>query len=120
MGVQITTGGNPTLRRNRIHDEKVAGVFVYKNGQGTLEDNEIFANVNVGVQITTGGNPTLRRNQVSKNHMAIVVLEGGQGVIEDNDLRGNVLGAWLITQDCKKNVKLSGNRRFSALGGDEP
>jgi parallel beta-helix repeat protein len=38
-----------------------------KKLQGTLEDNEIFANAFRSVEINTGGNPTLRKNRISKN-----------------------------------------------------
>jgi parallel beta-helix repeat protein len=40
--VYIDTGGNPTLRRNRIHDAKSNGVQITDNGQGILEENDIF------------------------------------------------------------------------------
>jgi F-box protein 11 len=63
-GVEIKTGGNPMLRRNRIHDGKQSGVYVHENGVGTLEDNEIFGNAMAGVYIKTGSNPTLRRNRI--------------------------------------------------------
>ena len=63
-GVEIKTGGNPTLCRNNIHDGKQVGVFVQENGLGTLEDNEITANTLSGVEIKTGGNPTLWRNNI--------------------------------------------------------
>jgi len=43
-GVSIKTGGDPTLRRNQIHDNKGGGVHVHDNGLGTLEDNDITGN----------------------------------------------------------------------------
>ena len=58
------TGGNPTLRRNTIHDGKADGVYVFDDGLGILEDNDITANALAGVAIRTGGNPTLRRNTI--------------------------------------------------------
>jgi F-box protein 11 len=104
--VEIREGSNPTVRRNRIHDGKVGGVLVHTNGQGILEDNDIFANAGAGVEIKKGGNPTLRRNRISKNGVqAIRVHRGGQGVFEDNDLRGNDKGAWDISPDCEDKVK---------------
>ena len=57
-------GSNPTLRRNRIHEGENGGVFVQENGQGTLEDNDIFSNAPAGVAFRRGGNPTLRRNRI--------------------------------------------------------
>jgi F-box protein 11 len=89
--VAIHGGADPRLRRNRIYDSKgECGVYVYENGQGVLEDNEIFGNI-VGVMITTGGNPTLRRNRIydSKGESGVYVYENGQGVLEDNEIFGN-------------------------------
>jgi parallel beta-helix repeat protein len=89
--VRIHAGADPLLLRNRIHDGKNAGVFVHENGQGTLEDNDIFANTLEGVLIMTGGNPTLRRNRIHDGKMGILVHENGQGTLEDNDIFANAL-----------------------------
>ena len=86
----IKAGGNPTLRRNQIHDNKQDGVSVHDSGLGTLEDNDITANASVGVEITTGGNPTLRRNQIHDNKQAgVFVHDSGLGTLEDNDITAN-------------------------------
>jgi parallel beta-helix repeat protein len=88
--VAIRNGADPRLRRNRIHDGKDVGVYVYDSGMGTLEDNDITANANTGVTVRSGGNPTLRRNRINRNtYEAVRVYEGGRGVIENNDLTGN-------------------------------
>jgi parallel beta-helix repeat protein len=109
--VAIHDGADPRLRRNRIHDGKSVGVMVHANGQGTLEDNDIFANARTGVQISKGGNPTLRRNRISESgNQAIWVCEDGGGVFEDNDLRGNSKGAWNIAKDCETKVTRRGNQ----------
>ena len=63
-GIAIKEGGNPTVRRNRIHDGKQTGIFVYENGQGVLEDNDIVANALSGIEIKEDGNPTVRRNRI--------------------------------------------------------
>ena len=90
--VAIHGGADPRLRRNRIHSGRQAGVYVYDNGQGTLEDNEIFANANAGVDIATGGNPTLRRNRIHDGKSAGVhVHDNGQGTLEDNEISANAL-----------------------------
>jgi len=109
--VAIQGSANPRLRCNRIHNGKQAGIFVYGNGQGILEDNEIFANAHAGVEIVEGGNPILRRNRISKNGWAGVHIgDGGGGIIEDNDLWGNTKGAWNIAPDCEANVQRRGNK----------
>ena len=88
--VAIHAGADPRLRRNRIHDGKRGGVFVYENGLGTLEDNDIFGNILPGVAITEGGNPTLRRNRIHDGKQGgVFVYENGLGTLEDNDIFGN-------------------------------
>lgn len=88
--VAIHGGADPRLRGNRIHDGKAGGVFVYEDGQGVLEDNEIFGNSFSGVEIKTGGNPTLRRNRIHDGKTAgVIVRENGQGILEDNEIFGN-------------------------------
>ena len=105
-GVSVETGGNPTVRRNRIHDGEQTGVFVHENGQGTFEDNDISSNAFAGVTVMTGGNPSLRRNRVNKNgHKAIWILQQGRGTYEKNDLKENAGGAWDISDDAAKGVK---------------
>ncbi|MDO8490814.1 MAG: right-handed parallel beta-helix repeat-containing protein, partial [Dehalococcoidia bacterium] len=87
------------------------GVYVYDNGQGTLEDNDIFGNALTGVAISEGGNPTLRRNRINKNsYEAVWVYKNGSGTIEDNDLRENARGAWDISPDCQDKVTRRGNQ----------
>ncbi len=100
--VGIHEGADPRLRRNRIHDGGSAGIVVHENGQGTLEDNDIFANEHVGMAIKEGGNPTLRRNHITKNRYAeIWIYEGGRGVFEDNDLRGNTGAPGILRQTAR-------------------
>ena len=90
--MQVGEGGDPVLRRNRIHGGKAGGVFVYDQGRGTFEDNDIFANECAGVTISEGGDPVLRRNRISQNGFeGIWVHEGGRGTFEANDLRDNTL-----------------------------
>ena len=52
--IAIHDGADPRLRRNHIHDSAQGGVSIYTNGQGTLEDNDIFGNERAGVAITEG------------------------------------------------------------------
>lgn len=88
--VAIHAGADSRLRRNRIHDGNQSGVFVYDNGQGLLEDNEIVGNTHSGVQIKTGGNPTLRRNRIHDGKQSgVFVHNNGQGLLEDNEIVSN-------------------------------
>jgi F-box protein 11 len=88
--VAIRNGADPRLRRNRIHDSKQSGVYVYDSGLGTLEDNDITGNGRAGVVIKTGGDPTLRRNQIHDNKQSgVYVHDSGLGTLEDNDITGN-------------------------------
>jgi F-box protein 11 len=113
--VAIHNGADPRLRRNRIHDGRQVGVFIFDSGLGTLEDNDITANgYYSGVAITTDGNPTLRRNRINRNEQsAVYVHDSGRGVVEDNDLTGNKSGPWNIDKDSRPNLKRTGNRERS-------
>lgn len=109
--VAIHGNADPRLRRNRIHESGLSsGILIYEDGQGTLEENEIFGNAQAGVEIRGKGRPTLRRNLISRNRWSGVrIRECGGGTFEENDLRGNIQGAWEISEECKPNLKLSGN-----------
>jgi F-box protein 11 len=108
--VAIHHGADPVLRRNRIHDGKSGGVFIFLNAQGTLEDNDILGNALSGVTVWSGGNPTLRRNRVNRNEAwGVRVTDTGGGVFEDNDLRDNALGPWSISGDSEAHVRRARN-----------
>jgi parallel beta-helix repeat protein len=110
-GIEIHSGGNPTVRRNRIHDNKHNGCLVHTDGLGILEDNDIAANGYAGVEIRNGGNPTVRGNRINRNsYTAVWVHNDGRGMIEDNDLTGNKPGPWTIDQDSEANVTRVDNR----------
>lgn len=88
--VAIRDGADPRLRGNKIHGGRQSGVFIFNNGLGTLEDNEIFGNQFSGVEIKTGSDPTLRRNQIYDNKVnGVYAYEGGLGKLEDNAITGN-------------------------------
>jgi hypothetical protein len=56
-----TASANPITQQCTIHDSKAAGVYVYENGQGVIEDCAIFGNTMAGVAIREGGNSRLLR-----------------------------------------------------------
>jgi parallel beta-helix repeat protein len=107
--VAIHEGADPRLRRNRIHDGKECGVFVYENGLGTLEDNEILANAGSGVEITSGGNPTLRRNRIHDGKQCgVFIYDNGLGTLEGNEIFANASAGVHIKSGG--NPTLRGNR----------
>jgi F-box protein 11 len=63
--VEIKTGGNPTLRRNRINRNGYQAVWVHEGGRGVVEDNDLTGNKN-GAWLTaedSKGNVTRARNK---------------------------------------------------------
>ena len=89
-GCQIMDGGNPSLRRNRIHHGMSAGVHVYNRGHGTLEDNDIFANAGAAIEVKGESNPTLRRNRIHDGKASGLFFHTkGQGTCEDNEIFAN-------------------------------
>lgn len=81
---------NPVIRRCRIHDGKQNGIFVWGNGQGTIEDCDIFGNAYAGVAIREGGNPIIRRCQIHDGKQGgVFVYEEAQGMVEDCDIFSN-------------------------------
>ncbi|WYD81094.1 MAG: TIR domain-containing protein [Candidatus Electrothrix gigas] len=115
--VVIHSFADLSLRRCRIHDGKENGIYFYENGQGTLEDNDIFANTLAGIDIASG-HPTLRRNRITKNDDVGVKVRRcklnlnwrGGGIFEDNDLRDNAGGAWEIEPCCELEVQRRDNK----------
>jgi F-box protein 11 len=88
--IAIRNGADPRLRRNKIHDGRQGGIYVYGGGLGTLEDNDITANTYAGVEIKASGNPTLRRNKIHDGKSAgVYVHDNGLGTLEDNDITAN-------------------------------
>ena len=104
--IAIHGGADPRLRRNRIHDGKERGIVVHDDGQGTLEDNDIFGNDLSGVHIKSGGNPTLRRNRIHDGKQGgVFVYDNGLGTLEDNDISGNGLTGVEITTGGNPTVR---------------
>ena len=107
----IAVHGNayPRIISNKIHDG-MFGVAVFENGQGLIEDNDIYNNNVAGINIQEGGNPIVRKNRINKNGInAIWIHEKSAGTIEDNDLRENEFGAWDSSKDIKSLIKYARN-----------
>jgi parallel beta-helix repeat protein len=88
----IAVHGNayPRIVNNKIHDGKTCGVYVYENGQGVIESNEIYSNEGNGLLISNGGNPTIIHNKIYNGKgCGVYVSENGQGVLENNEIYRN-------------------------------
>ncbi|MBX3736564.1 MAG: right-handed parallel beta-helix repeat-containing protein [Candidatus Didemnitutus sp.] len=104
--VAIHDGADPRLRRNRIHDGKRSGIFVYENGMGTLEDNDIYAHALAGIEIKTGSNPTLRRNRIHDGIQGgVLIQKDGLGTLEDNDIFANSYSGVEITKGANPTLR---------------
>jgi len=104
--VAIHDGADPQVRRNRIRDGQGSGVFVYENGLGTIEDNDIFGNAHAGVSIKEGSNPTVRRNRIHDGKKSgVFVHKNGLGTIEDNDIFGNAFAGMEIREGGNPTVR---------------
>lgn len=112
--VGIHGAAEPRVRRNRIHDGKHSGIFVYENGAGLIEDNDIFGNAFSGVEIKTGANPTMRHNRIHDGKAnGVFVYENGAGLIEDNDITSNAYSGIEVSEGGNPTVcgnRISGNR----------
>lgn len=49
--VAVHGGAGPSILRNRIHDGEQGGVYIYENGKGNFESNDIFGNALAGVEV---------------------------------------------------------------------
>jgi parallel beta-helix repeat protein len=104
--VAVHGGADPRVRRNRIHDGKESGLFVYDQGLGTFEENEITGNQLAGVSVRNGANPTVRRNRiVDGKDVGIHVFEDGLGIIEDNEVSANTGTGISITDGGNPTVR---------------
>uniref|UniRef100_A0A8C4QQI3 Right handed beta helix domain-containing protein n=1 Tax=Eptatretus burgeri TaxID=7764 RepID=A0A8C4QQI3_EPTBU len=82
-GVQIRTGSNPKIKRNKIWGGQNGGILVYNLGLGVIEDNEIFDNAMAGVWIKTDSNPTLKRNKIHDGRDGgVCIFNGGRAVYQ--------------------------------------
>ena len=104
--VAVHNAADPVVRRNRIHDGKQGGIYVYENGRGTFEDNDVFGNTYSGVSVTRGADPIVRRNRIHDGKSAgIYVYDNGRGTFEDNDVFGNSLAGVFVREGADPVVR---------------
>jgi len=60
-GVEIATGGSPTLRGNRVNRSGYEAVYVHSGGKGVLEDNDLTGNSHGAWDIASGSKANVRR-----------------------------------------------------------
>ena len=113
--VAVRGGADPRLRRNRIHDGQQNGIFVFEQGLGTIEDNDIFANA-------LALHRDQRRRQPhhpTQPHQSEPV-RGGPGVrgrawnVRGDNLSDNTRGAWDIAVKSNPHVHRRNNRESAA------
>ncbi|MGB3205338.1 MAG: right-handed parallel beta-helix repeat-containing protein [Crinalium sp.] len=111
IGIHGATA-NPLIRRCQIHHGKRSGVFVYDNGQGTVEDCDIFSNgwdplfFDGEVNIKQGSNPIIRRCQIHDGKgNGVYVYEYGQGTVEDCKIFANTYAGVAIEQGSNPMIR---------------
>ena len=104
---------NPTIKNCHIHDGKDCGVWVYENGEGTIEYCEIFANAKSGVDIKQGANPMIKNCHIHDGKACgVSVWKNGEGTIEDCYIFANTHAGVTIEQEgnpLMKNCKINRN-----------
>jgi parallel beta-helix repeat protein len=61
-GVEIKTGGNPTLRGNRINRNDYRAVDAHDGGRGVIEDNDLTGNKRGAWDIAKDSEATVKRS----------------------------------------------------------
>lgn len=63
------------MRKNEIFSGHQGGVYVFGEGRGLIEQNNIYQNNLAGIQIRTGSDPIVRLNKIhSGYHGGIYVV----------------------------------------------
>lgn len=94
------------ISRCRIHDGADSGLYFFGGSTGTVEECEVFRNMNVGVAITRGARPTLRRCKIYEGRNAgVVVWSEAQAVVESCDVYSNRLAGVGVSEEGKLNMK---------------
>lgn len=102
----VENNADPWVRRNRIHDGKSAGIFVYEQGRGTFEDNEVTGNAFAGIAVSEGADPVVRRNLIHDGKEGgIFVYEQGRGTFEDNEVTGNARAGIAVKEGADPVVR---------------
>jgi parallel beta-helix repeat protein len=105
-GITIFAGADGTLLGNRVHNNKLGGVYI-SNGSANLFDNDVFENSASGVQIKSS-KATLTGNRIHHGHKnGVVVFHTGKATLEGNQIYDN--GGAGVEVKTNADVHLSGN-----------
>ena len=55
---------NKFSSKNEIHSGHQGGVYIFGEGRGLIEQNNIYGNALAGIQIRTGSDPIVRLNKI--------------------------------------------------------
>ncbi len=96
---------DPIIRRSKIHNSKSGGVFIYEQGKGTIEDCDIYGNVNA-VEIKDGSSTIVRRSKLHDNkESGVFVWKNSKGTIEDCDIYGNDYAGISISEYADPTIR---------------
>lgn len=97
---------NPVLRKCVIHDSKQNGILVYENGNGLIENCDIYAHAATGIEIRGDSNPTFRRCKIHHSKAGgVMVRENGAGLFEDCDIFLNATHGLIIRAGGNPTVR---------------
>lgn len=104
---------NPTIRRCEIANGQSIGIMIYDNGQGTIQDCNVFGNLQGiygnlkgEIAIADGANPVIRRCKIHHGlEEGIWVGENGRGVIEDCDIFANNQAGITIVKNANLTIR---------------
>jgi len=79
---------NPLIKNCRVHDGADAGIYIFDNARGRVEESDVYRNANDNVAIAQGANPSIKKCRIFEgNGGGIVVWQNGAaGVIEDCEI----------------------------------
>ena len=86
-GVVILSGADPTFLHNTIHRNRVHGVHILGQGNGTITENDIFQNVLAGMFIETASDPIYVETGKLVRALATVTACQSTGYSESTDSR---------------------------------
>ncbi|HIK05442.1 MAG TPA: right-handed parallel beta-helix repeat-containing protein [Trichormus sp. M33_DOE_039] len=99
VGVTGTTA-NPIIRRCQIHEGQGGGILVYENGNGTVEDSDIFANAFSGIEVRMQSKFIVRECRIyNGNTGGIFVDKQSQATVENCDIFENSFAGVTVSND---------------------